>query len=180
MQCVVKGRFIGGAIYKPKDTQSGMKYSACVVLEPGEEDKIREVRAEAMADEFGSKTPKGMKDWTLRKGDDEEFEHSYEKLFINPKAGEEKKPALLRRVQGKLEPTEDIYPGCYVHVSVNAFAYSGDSKKGIDPGVTLGLRGLMFWKDGEPLGGGFRESEFEGFESEVDADAFGEEAESLL
>lgn len=177
MQCVVKGRFIGGALYEPKESQSGMKYSACVVLEPGEEDKIRAIRDEALKEKFGSKLPKSLKDWTLRKGDDEDYEHSFERWFINPKSPDKKRPGIMRRVQGELEPTEDVYPGCYVHVSVNAYAYeSGD----LGAGITLGLRGVLFWKDGEVLGGGFRASEFDGYDSEVDSDAFGEETSSLL
>lgn len=166
MQTTVKGRFIGGALYSPKESQSGEKFSACVVLEPGEEEKIRGIRALAMEEEFGNKAPKGLKDWTLRKGDDEEYEHSFGKLFINPKSKAEKKPPVMRRVAGVLEPCEDIYPGCYVHVSVNAYAYSGDAKKSIEPGVSLGLRAVMFWKDGDRIGGGFSNEEFEGFESD--------------
>jgi hypothetical protein len=178
MQTTVKGRFVGGALYQAKETQSGMKFTACVVLEPGEEEKIRKIRDEAIAEEFGSKKPKGLKDWTLRKGDDEEFEHSFEKFFINPKAGDTRKPAILRKVSGVCEPTEDVYPGCYVHVSVNAFAYTGDSKKGMDPGVTLGLRGVLFWKDGEKIGGGFREDEFADADSEEDSFEYGANAEA--
>ncbi len=176
MQTTVKGRFIGGGLYQAKEANGKTQFSACVVLEPGEADKVNRAIESAIHEEFGSKPPKGLQDWGVRVGDDEEFEHSFERQFINPKASEDKKPKVLKRVEGELVECEDVYPGCFVHVSVNAYAYKGDSNKGIKPGASLRLRGVMFWKDGDRIGDSFKENEFEGFESEVDEDAFGEEA----
>jgi len=180
-ECVVRGRFTGGGIYQPRETDRGEKYSANVVLlDDKEAEKIRDIRQVALEEVFEGKVPKKLRDWTLRKGADEDFEASYGHLYINAKSSADKKLPVLRRVEGKLEPTEDVYPGCYVNVSVTAFAYPGDAKKKIDPGVTLSLNAVMFWKDGERIGGGFDESSFDNFDSEADEESFGEEAEALL
>ena len=160
----VRGRFIGGSIYQPKDNNGRAQYSACIVLDDGEEAKIEGAVKEAITAEFGSKAPK-LQDWSVRVGDDEEYEHSFGKKFINPKSSEKKPPTLFRKVEGSLEPTEDIYAGCYVAASVNAYAYKGDKSKGVNPGVTLQLRGLLFLEDGEPLADKVTESEFEGYDS---------------
>jgi hypothetical protein len=63
---------------------------------------------------------------------------------------------------------------------VTAYAYKGDTKQGIKPGASLRLRGVLFWKDGERLGDSFKEDEFDGFDSEIDEEAFGEATSSLL
>lgn len=173
MITVVKGRFIGGGLFDLKEGKK--KHSACIVLE-GDDDagKIRKIRDDAIAEEFGSKVPKDLQDWTLNKGDDEDYA-SFGKLFINPKSKDRVSVGVKK--DGRFVPVdaEDgvVYPGCYVHASVSAYAYAGDAKKQIKPGVTLILRGVCFWKDGEPLGNRFSDSEFDEVESEVDSSAFG-------
>lgn len=163
----VRGRYVGGSIYKTKtnETTGKEQFSACVVLDDGEDKKIEAIRDAAIKEVFGSKVPK-LEDWTVRVGDDEEYEHSFGKKFINPKASATKVVKVCRRVAGELEETEDVYPGCYVAVSVNAYAYEGDKKQSIKPGVTLQLRAVLFTKDGEPLGDRFKDNEFDGFDSE--------------
>ena len=131
---VVRGRFIGGGIYEPREKMGKTEYSACVVLEPGEEKKIEAIRDLAVHEEWPGKKPV-FQDWTIRVGDDKEFEHSFEQKFINPKAKEDKPPKTwVRNSDGAMEHYADIYPGCYVNVSVKAYAYEGDKKKGIKPG----------------------------------------------
>lgn len=179
MKVTVKGRYIGGPIYRPKEKNGKISYSACVVLEPSEAAKVQAAIDDAIKTEFGSKRPAGLQDWGVRTGDDEEFEHSYQQKFINPKSSEDKRPTVLRRHEGDLVETDDIYPGAYVHVSVSAYAYPGDPKKSIKPGASLRLRALLFWKDGDPLDDGFSSSEFEGAES-VDSEAFGNTVGSEL
>lgn len=181
-QCTVLGRFIGGGLYQPKEQQNGgKKYSACVVLESTADVKKVEAAIEAAIDDkWNGKKPRGAVIWGVRTGDDPDFEHSFEQAFINPKSAEDKPPRVLRKIGGVSHDCEDVYPGCHVAVSVRAYAYDGDGK-GIKPGVALGLGGVLFRKDGERIGGGFSESDFDGIESDdLDAEAFGEEAESLL
>lgn len=174
MITTVKGRFIGGGLFEMKENKK--KHSACVVLD-GDDDqkKIRKIRDEALTEKFGSKIPKNLQDWTMKEGDDEDYA-SYGGIFINPKSS--KKVAIGTKKNGSFEPVDQddgvVYPGCHVHVSVSAYAYDSNPKENILPGVTLILRAVCFWKDGEPLGNRFSESEFDSCESEVDADAFGE------
>ncbi|MEM1224577.1 MAG: ssDNA-binding protein [Planctomycetota bacterium] len=179
MSLVVKGRYIGGAIYEPKETSNGVKFNACVVLEDGEAAKVKAARDAAIKEKFGTKKPAGLQDWTVRQGDDEEYEHSYEQDFINPKAKGDKRIPILRKTNGEMEETDDVYPGCYVHLSIDVYAYPGDKAKDIKPGVSCGLRAVMFWKDGEAIGNRFDESEFAESESE-DAESFGAAETSSL
>ena len=173
LQVTVKGRFIGGALFAPKETDGKTQYNACVVLDDGEAVKVERVIRAAAKEKWGDKMPAGLQNWGVREGDDPEFAHSYEKQFINPKAGEKVQPAVLAKRNGVMENVEEddgiVYPGCYVAVSVNAYAYAGDKAKNIKPGVTLGLRGVMFLRDGEPLTDRLNaESEFADFDSEFD------------
>lgn len=173
-KATVKGRFVGGGLFEARGEDS-LKYSACTVLDEGEEAKIEEIVENAIKNKWGNKKPKGLVIWGAREGDDEEFEASFEKMFINPKSGT--KPQTLVKVDGVYQKTDKeegiIYPGCYVAVSVNAYAYDGDKEKNIKPGVTLNLRAVMFMKDGERLGDSVdAEEEFEGFDSEIDDDDF--------
>jgi len=173
-QVTVLGRFIGGGLFEARqgDEDAVPKFSACVVLEDGEEKKIEKIRDIAVKEKLGSKPGKYV-DWTVREGDDPEYDASYEKFFINPKAQRAIKTMIKRN--GVAEPVskEDdiIYPGCYVAISVSAYAYSANPKKRIKAGVTLNARGVMFWKDGERLDDYMNaEEEFGDFESEVKED----------
>lgn len=186
LKVTVTGRFIGGALFEPKEHEDGgkPKYSACVVLDEGEDAKVKKLAAAAVKNKWGNKKPGGLQNWTVREGDDEEYEQSFEKLYINPKSTREPQTVIRRNgVMEKVELDDDIlYTGCYVAVSVGVYAYDGDKKKGIKPGVTLNLRAAMFLKDGERLSDSVNaENEFDGFKSEAAAndddfgDIFGEE-----
>ena len=167
----VKGRLLGGGIWKARENPNDadkMEYSACVVLEEGQEKKIEALRDAALKKEFGNTSLKGKEDHTLRYGDDEEYEHSFEKHFINPKCREDRPHAMKVRRNGTVKDTtmeEDlIYPGCNVAVSVSAYAYQGGKK--FKAGVTLNLRALMFLSHNERLSDTVNDSEFDGFESD--------------
>ena len=168
----VTGRFIGGGLFKPRSQEDGKnpRYSACVVLDEGEKAKIEEVVQSAKEEKWGNKPPSGLQTWAVRTGDDSEYEVSFEREFINPKSSNKPK-AFYKRDGVYIETKEEdlIYPGCYVAASVGAYGYDGDKAKGIKPGITLNLRGVMFIKHGERLGDRFKaENEFEGFESDTD------------
>lgn len=169
-KATVTGRYVGGSLFEQNDDG---KYSACIVLDEGQEAKIEAIRDAAVADKFGKKIPAGMADWTVREGDDEEYEVSFERFFINPKANAKNQPKTVIRTGGKIEEVGDetIYPGCYVAVSVNAYGMDADPKKKMKACVCLGLGNVMFLKDGERLGGGSNpEDDFAEFESEFEDD----------
>lgn len=181
LTATIKGRYIGGGLFDLREGKK--KFSACIVLD-GDEDlkKIHAARDAAIEEEFGAKPPSGLQDWTAAEGTDEDYA-SYGGMFINPKSTK-KVPVFVRR-EGRLVPitSEDeiIYAGCHVHASVVAYAYKANPAKQIKAGVTLILRGVQFWKDGEALGNRFNESEFDGLESELDEESLGaEETESSL
>jgi len=170
-KCTVKARFIGGKVFKA-DEESG-KFTALLVLEDGEDAKVRKIRDQAIKEKWDKK-PAGMQDWTVREGDDEDFAHSFEKSFINPKANRQpkvftKKKTILTEVQ---ESDDILYPGCFVFAVIDCFAYDGNKEKKIKPGATLGLQHLVFWKAGEAIGydGNPDDSDYDGMESEEDED----------
>lgn len=170
-KCTIKGRFIGGSIFTPDDDKG--KYSAVIVLDESSVSKIETIRADSMSEKW-KKRPAGHQDWTVREGDDEEFENSFGHMFINPKAN--KKPKCFTKRKGKLEEVQEsddlIYAGCYVYAVVDAYSYDGSKEKNIKAGTTLGLQHLVFWKHGEPLGydGNPAEDDYADMESELDDD----------
>lgn len=179
-KCTVKARFIGGKFWKP-DEETG-KRNMVLVLEDGEEDKVIKIRDQAIKETFGGKKPKGMQDWTVRVGDDEEFENSFERNFINPISRNRcpkvftKKGSILTEVQ---ESDDILYAGCYVYAVVDCYAYAGNPEKKIKAGVTMGIQSVVFWKNGDPIGydGNPSDDDYDGFESEESDD---EEDDDLI
>lgn len=166
----VVGRYVGGSLF---DTNDDGKYTACVVLNDGEDQKIKAIRNAAVTEKWGEKKPKALTDWTLREGDDEEYEASFGRKFINPKANAKNQPKTVKKIDGVLEAVGDetIYPGCYVAVSVNAYGMDANKEKNMKACVCLGLGNVMFLKDGERLGGGSNpEDDFADFATEASND----------
>lgn len=162
----VTGRLLNNAVFEPKENETSgkMQYSALVLLDKGQDEKIIEARDEALAETFGKKIPKKYDDWTVREGDDEEFELTFGNLFINSKNN--KKPRVLVRENGELRSVDEeeglIYAGCRVAVSIDVYAYKKNTDKKIPNGCSTGLRAVMFQKHDEPL------SDFEAKDEEFD------------
>lgn len=180
---VIKARFIGGALWKPKKTEEDKvaKFSASLVLEPGEEKKLEAAVKEAVDAKWNGKPPSGTQNWVIRKGEDEEFERSFGKFYVNPKANSINKngdemghpPCYIRKADGALYPVEAsddiIYPGCYVAAELSVYCYDGDRAKNIKPGISCSLNKVLFLRDGERLSSQTSaDSAFAGFESEVE------------
>lgn len=69
------------------------------------------------------------------------------------------------QVQPILDSTE-VYSGCYVRASINAFPYSAQGNKG----VSFGLNHIQKIADGDNLGGRSRaEDDFEAYEEDLDS-----------
>lgn len=179
----VTGRYVGGALWAPKKRGEGDRrtYNAVIVLDKANAAKVEKARAEAIADQWGTKPPAGMVDHTLRFGDDPDYDHSYQQYFINPGAQEDRPPQVVRRSGGAFVVTtkEDgvVYPGCNVAASIDVYAYDANRDKGIKAGVTCGLRMLAFLSDGPRLDNAPTDAtkEFEGieFDGGEDDDFFG-------
>jgi hypothetical protein len=174
---VIKGRLASGAkkLFEGEENQYGkFEYSALVILDDESIAKVEAAKAEALADTFGNKIPKNLQDWVIREGDDEEYEASFGKKFINAKKKGGKAPQVLKKVGGVKEQIflEDdvLYSGCYVAAVISIYAYTGDPSKKIQPGVSCGLEAVMFVRDGERLGRPEVnvDEAFEGIESELD------------
>ena len=177
LQATIKGRYVGGAIWEPKDQEGRLRYNAVIILDDDEEAKINDIINKAKKDKWGDKPPAGLQIFGVRQGDDPEYAASFEKNFINPKKSpgkSNKGPVLMVRRNGVNETVnrdDDIfYAGCYVTVSVDAYGYDGDKAKNIKPGITLNLRGMLFRKDGERLGDFVSDDEFGNEDSEFGDD----------
>lgn len=169
-EVTVRARYVGGKFWNP-DEETG-KFNAVLILEDGEEKKVERIRDKAIRDKFGLKKPKGMQDWTVREGDDEEFENSFERMFINPTSRNKRPKIFIKKGNTYTEISEDdniFYAGCYVFAKVDVFAYPENKEKKAKAGVTMGLQHLVFWKDGESIGydGTPDDDDYEGMESEV-------------
>lgn len=78
--------------------------------------------------------------------------YNHDGWIIRPKT--KRKPPVLKRPQGQNRlmveaAPDDVYSGCYCVCSVNVFPYTGG-----DMGVTLQLKSVMKFDDGDPIGGG--------------------------
>lgn len=172
---VVEGRFCGGGLFAPK--KAGAGFSANIVFDgKSEGDKIRKAVKFALDEFFEGKKPGKLVDWTVRKGDDPEFKHSFEKEFINAKSDSSVPVGFTKDNEFNLVTAEDniVYPGCYVKANVQVYVYkSGDGDDGKFPaGTSLRLMGVCFLRDGEPMGTRFNAEVFAGTESEMgDEDA---------
>lgn len=160
---VVTGRFIGGPLFAPKQTEQDKtpKYGLTLVLDEGQETKLKAAVDQAVQEKWNGKQPPGTVNYALRKGDDEEFEHSFGRYYINPKAasidknGNETRPGTFLKQAGTIKEVSSkdgvIYPGCFVAVEVDVYAYDGDRAKQIKPGISVGLSKVLFLKDGPRL-----------------------------
>ena len=66
------------------------------------------------------------------------------------RAGSKSRPVVVDQNRQELLDKEAVYGGCWCKVNINPYAYSGTENKG----VTFGLNGVQFWKDGERFGSG--------------------------
>lgn len=159
-QTTVEGRFGGGALFKPKASPQNpnkLEHTCLTIFETAREsEKVEKIINAAIKDEWGDRPPAGLQVWGPRDGDDPEYSATFGKEFINPKSKTDKPPKLFKVIDGtvtSVSPEDSgIYSGCYVAVSIHAYTYKGDRAKGVKPGVSLSLRGVIFLRDGEPLG----------------------------
>lgn len=151
---------------------------SCVLLIPKTDKttiaKLRAAQETALengkTNKFGGSIPKNWSD-TIHDGDEEaDLERNPEyagHLYMSVSA--KTRPGIVDRdVQPVLDSTE-VYSGCFARVSVNAFPYNTQGKKG----VSFGLNHVQKLADGDFLGG--RSKAEDDFDS-VD----GEEEDSLI
>lgn len=138
------------------------KYSISLIIPKDDEKTIANINKaienakEVGKEKFGGKIPKNLKT-PLRDGDDErEDDEAYQGCyFMN--ATTKRKPQVLDTVGQRTDDPDEVYSGCYIHITVNFYAFAVSGNKGI----ACGLGNIMKAKDGEPLSGGGAKAEDE-------------------
>lgn len=146
-------------LFKPRAREEGKppQYSALILVPKSDTAtvaKIKKAQQAALADlqQMIGKKPVGWKN-TFRDGDterDTEEQPEYAgHYFMNVSANEGYPPGVVDEQVQRIIDQSKIYPGCYVRVAINAFAFNRPDSKG----VSFGLRHVQFLRDGEPLAG---------------------------
>jgi hypothetical protein len=131
-------------------------YDAQIILDDASVAKLTKARQEAIEKTWeGKPMPASVNDYVIREGDNPEYSNTYGKKFIIAKK-QDQAPKVIRKVNGK---TEDVsaddgifYAGCQVALSIDVYGSKGDKAKKIPAYMTVGLRGVMFLRDDEPIG----------------------------
>lgn len=141
--------------YTSKPTQEP-RYSVTILIPKSDKRTLAKIeKAFAAAAEtgktkhFGGRIPPNLKT-TLHDGDEEadvERNPEYAGHMYMAMSSKQRPGVVDASLNPVMDPTQ-VYSGCYGRVSMNAFAYSGESK-----GLSFGLDNVMFLGDGEPLGG---------------------------
>ncbi len=153
------------------DDNSTPKYSVSLIIPKDDKATIAAINAaveEAIAigkeTKWGGKVPANLK-MPLRDGDeDRPDDYVYaDAYFVN--ASSTRKPDLVDLKKRILEPDE-VYSGCYAHVSINFYPYNVSGNRG----VGCGLGNIQKVDDGARLGGwSSAEDDFE-FDDDADDD----------
>lgn len=179
---IVRGSYL--SLFEPKsglDPNSKPKYQGSFLIPKTDTvtlEKIKkaiaaaEAQAVAQGGKWNGKKPKVYKDPPLRDGDlleDEPKNEPYKgHFYINAKS--DSKPGIVgleKDENGKYKPITDpleVFSGCYLRVSVNAYAFDANGNKGI----AWGLNNVQKVRDGAPLGGGRSSAEDDFEEMELD------------
>jgi len=168
------------ALFEPRGFEGQEpKYSASLIIPKSDTESLKVIKQaiENAKEEGkergiwkGGKIPANLRlpvrDGDEERPDDEAYADSY---FIN--ANSKYAPVVVGKLKDKATGKaitlgeDDVYPGCYVNVTINFYGYSAAGNNGI----AAGLGNVQKEADGENLGGrSSAESDFE-FE-EVDSD----------
>lgn len=166
-----------------KDGKGKLKYSVSLLIPKSDVETLEKVKkaiaaaeAQGMAQggKWNGKKPKTYKDAPLRDGDDLDDEPKNEAykghFYINAKS--DSKPGIVgleKDENGKYKELNDplqVYSGCYIRASVNAYPFDVDGNKGI----AWGLNNVQKVRDGVPLGGGRSSAEDDFEEMDLDTD----------
>lgn len=149
----------------------GQKFYSCALLIPKSDTiTLKKIKAAIEAAKengkgiFGGKIPSNLKlplrDGDAEKPDDETYAGHY---WINVKS--KQKPGLVDKEKNEILDPADLYSGCYVRATINAFAFAKSGNKGIG----FGLNNMQKLSDGEALSGRSRaEDDFDVVTDEED------------
>ena len=170
-------------LFEPSDLSG--KYGSDLIIPKTDAKNLTKIKAATAAatkagleKQWGGKAPKEFQYPVLRDGDDRERDPQgayTDCWYIRAKS--KNQPGVFeykgRKADGKpkLEPITDstaVYPGCYCHVAINLYPYNHPSG---GKGIAVALNYLVFYKDGEPLGGrGSAEDVFSDIDFDEDGD----------
>lgn len=148
-------------VWEPWSGEEGNepKYSACLLIPKSDKRTLAAIKAAIEAAKerdkakWGGKIPANLKS-NLRDGDaelasgdreGEEYEGCY---FLN--VSSKQRPGIVDADLVEILDTTEVYSGCMVRASINAYGYNTAGNKGI----SFGLNHIQKIADGEPLGGG--------------------------
>lgn len=140
------------ALYVPKKAPESDKemFSCALLIKKDDAETIanlKRAREAAIAAKFGGTAPARLKS-TIRDGDEYEDENMKGHLVLN--VSSKYQPGVVdRRGQAIIDSTE-VYSGCYVRASI--YSYGWEHATG-GKGISFGLKHIMKWEDGEPMGG---------------------------
>lgn len=161
------------------------KYSAVLLIPKKDRETYNKIKAAQQAaleagknSKFGGKIPKGWKD-TIHDGDDEQSleDHPEYEGHWYMSVSSKTKPGIVDRDLNPIMDQSEVYSGCYVRVSINAFAYSVSGSKG----VSFGLNHIQKLADGKPFAGFSRaEDDFSDDLDDDDDDDYDDDEDSVI
>ena len=151
------------------------KYQCELIFEPGTDLKVlREAAELAIRNKWAGNRPKNLRS-PFRKGQERDSDgYPDDCIFIGARSKD--RPGVC--VGPNREPCTDpgeVYGGCYVKLSVTAFAYDTAGNRG----VSFALNNVWKIRDGEHFGN-WKSADEDFASEEVDTEAFGETVDSLL
>lgn len=133
------------------------RYSVTILIPKSDKATLAKIEAaqKAAAEEgktkkFGGRIPPNLST-TLHDGDEEadlERNPEYEGHMYMAMSSKQRPGVVDQDLNPVMDPSQ-VYSGCYARVSINAFPYNTNGKKGI----SFGLNNVQFLEDGESLGG---------------------------
>lgn len=139
---------------------------------------LAEKEALANPKKWAGKAPRDWKEKVFRDGDEKDEPGAFKGCwYINAKS--KTKPQVVKKNDDNeldvVTDPDDVYPGCFVNVTLNFYGFIFKNKKG----MAAGLGNVMFAKDGERLGAG-RTDAADDFADELDEDDNDEDIDDLL
>ena len=168
---VVRASFVH--VFSPWGDGDDAKYSLLALVKKDDKRTIKAINEAIEAAKelgkdkcWGGKIPKNLRT-PLRDGDEEKDTEEYPEYegcyFMNTSS--KRKPGVVNRQKERLEYEEEFKSGDYCKLSLNFYPYSFNGNNGI----SAGLNNVLFWEEGEALGGG-RVSAENDFADEFDED----------
>ena len=112
---------------------------------------MKKAAQDAVVAKFGAKVPSNLRN-PFRDAGEKSDKAGYEPGWVFINLSSKDRPGVVQNTPNGMERVideGDVYPGCYVVVSVSPYAYDQSGNRG----VSFGLNNVLKVADGEPLGG---------------------------